>query len=181
MLQAALYTVAQLFSFLFALRFVLQLCSVDFYNPLSQSVVTITNPLTQPLRKLFPQSKLFDPASLVVLLAINALYVSIIISMGGHQAPIAAVVAAGCVLSLISLFNVLRLSIVAEVILSWLGPSAHQSPLFPVVFRINSPIMNQVRRVIPPMGGLDLSPMIVLFVIHFAVIGFLQNALVRVL
>lgn len=181
MLHAAIYTVAQLFSFLFAMRFVLQLCSVDFYNPLSQSVVTITNPVTQPLRKLFPQHKFFDPASLVILLLINVVYVAITIRMGGHQAPVAAMVAAGGVLSLISLFNVLRLSIVAEVILSWLGPAAHQSPLFPVVFRINSPIMNQVRRVIPPMGGLDLSPMIVLFVIHFAVIGFLQNTLVRVL
>lgn len=179
MLQTAIYMAAQLFSFIFALRFMLQLCSVDFYNPLSQSIVTITNPVTQPLRKIFPQNKLFDPASLVILLIINAFYVGLTIRLGGHQVPITAVVAAGGVLSLISLFNVLRLSIVAEVILSWLGPAAHQSPLFPVVFRINSPIMNQVRRVIPPMGGLDLSPMIVLFVIHFVVIGFLQNALVR--
>lgn len=181
MLHAAIYTVAQLFSFIFALRFVLQLCSVDFYNPLSQSIVKITDPVTQPLRKVFPKQRYFDPASLVVLLAINALYVAVSIRMGGHQVPVASVVAAGGILSLISLFNVLRLSIVAEVILSWLGPAAHQSPLFPVVFRINSPIMNQVRRIIPPMGGLDLSPMIVLFMIHFGVIGFLQSSLIRVL
>lgn len=181
MLHAALYTIAQLFSFIFAMRFVMQLCGVDFYNPLSQSIVRISNPVTQPLRKILPQHSLFDPASLVILLLINALYVAVSIRMGGHQAPIASIVAAGGVLSLISLFNVLRLSIVAEVILSWLGPAAHQSPLFPVVFRINSPIMNQLRRVIPPMGGLDLSPMIVLFIIHFVVIGFLQNALVKVL
>ena len=159
--------VAKFFTFAFAVRFLLQLCGVDFYNQLSQSIVAITNPVTEPLRKVLPRSANIDWASLLMVLAVNAAYVLLIVSLQEAQVALPDIALAVALFSVKTFLNVYMLSIFGEVILSWLGPAAHQSPLFPVVFKINSPILNRLRNVIPPMGGLDLSPMIAIVAVQF--------------
>lgn len=155
------------FTFAFAVRFLLQLCGVDFYNQLSQSIVAITNPVTEPLRKILPPSANLDWASLLMVFATNAGYIFLMSALKDAQFSMVAVVIGIMLLSVMTFLNVYMLSIFGEVILSWLGPAAHQSPLFPVVFKINSPILNRLRSVIPPIGGIDLSPMVAIVAVQF--------------
>ncbi len=63
------------------------------------------------------------------------------------------------------LFTLLWLLILARIILSWMGMSPYQNSLFRVVFDLTEPLMAPFRRLIPPMGGLDFSPILLLLLV----------------
>lgn len=143
------------------LRFLLQLLRADFHNPISQFVVKITSPVLRPLRKVIPSIAGTDTASLVLAWLVKSLELGLILAVtgsGGHffSAFIWALP------ELITLaINLFLIAIFIQVILSWVGTGGY-NPAASILDSLTEPLLGPARRIIPPIGGLDLSPMLVI-------------------
>jgi len=141
------------------LRFLLQLFKADFYNPLSQFIVKLTAPILKYLRRIIPGFGGLDLASVVLMLVLKTIELALVVTLAGL--PLNPVMAfAWAVPELIKLcINVFLFSILIQVIFSWVNPGAY-NPVTALISYLTDPIMRPVRRIIPPVGGLDLSPMV---------------------
>ena len=163
-------TLFDLYVLLVIMRFVLQWLRADFYNPVSQFIVRATTPPLKPLRKIIPGFGGQDMAALVLaLLILLAKYLLIramgagVIEIGNAAAPIGAAGVFGLLLmaiaEIISTFlNIFLFAIIIEVILSWVSPGGY-NPIIGLIHSIAEPAMRPFRKLIPALGGLDLSPL----------------------
>lgn len=158
------------------LRFLLQALQADFHNPVSQFVIKATAPLLNPLRKVIPAIRGYDTSSLILAWALKALELSIIGALIGAAAfPAAILWAIPALVSLV--INIFLFSILIVVILSWINPQGY-SPALVILHRLTAPLLAPVRRMIPSIGGLDLSPMVVmigLYVVQMLVVPPLRH------
>lgn len=142
-------------------RFLLQLVKADFYNPVSQFVVKATTPLLKPLRRVIPGFAGIDFASVVLMLLLQFAALWAITAMLGVPAGIANLLMLS-VAELIDLaLNILLFSIIVQVIASWIAPGGY-NPLLRLLYQLNDPLLRPARRLLPDLGGLDLSPILVL-------------------
>jgi YggT family protein len=145
------------------LRFLLQRVRADFYNPISQFIVRVTNPPLKPLRRLIPGLGGVDVASLVLMLALQMLSLTIIVLLRGVSVGFGTLLLLS-VTELVDLaFNIFIFSILIQAILSWVNPGTY-NPVSAILGSLTEPVLRPVRRLLPPMGGLDLSPL-------FAILG----------
>ena len=150
-----------LYATLVVLRFLLQLVRADFYNPLSQFIVKATKPLLNPLRRMIPGLSGIDVASLLLAWFVITLEQLVILALSGAGLQIAAA-ALLAIPELISLFiNVFLFAILIQVIISWVNPGSY-NPVIGLIHSLTEPLLTPVRRRMPDMGGLDLSPMVVM-------------------
>ncbi len=156
----SLYLVAML------LRFLLQLVRADFYNPISQLLVKITNPLVVPLRKLVPGFAGMDMASLLLALALQLAGIVVLLTMHGLALPGIVLLLLWSVLGVIGLLvNIYFFALLAMIILSWVAPGSRHPAIY-LLHQITEPVMAPVRKLLPPMGGLDFSPILVFILIN---------------
>lgn len=141
------------------LRFLLQLTRADFHNPVSQFLVKVTTPLLRPLRRVIPGYRGLDTASLVAVWAVKSLEVLLLLLLAGAAVnPFAALLwSLPEILELC--FDILLFAILIQVILSWVSPGGY-NPAASLIDSLTAPVMNPLRRLVPPIGGLDLSPMV---------------------
>jgi YggT family protein len=150
------------------LRFLLQLARADFYNPISQFTVKITNPLLRPVRKFVPGWGGIDGASLVLAIIIQAItfFLILVALNGGIPAINPLVLLTWAVLGVLDLVvKIYFWSVIAVVVVSWIAPGSSH-PAIQLVSQITEPIMRPVRNVIPSMGGLDFSPIAVFLILQ---------------
>jgi YggT family protein len=163
-------TLFDLYVLLVMLRFILQMLRADFYNPVSQFVVKATAPLLKPLRKIIPGIGGQDMAALLLCVLILLVKYFIFRAMGAGAIDIATVLApvgsasiAGLVIialaeTLATFINVFLFAVIIQVILSWVNPGNY-NPVIGLVNSISRPVLNPIQKFIPPMGGIDLSPL----------------------
>tara|TARA_R110002072_G_scaffold99563_12_gene218995 strand:- start:44367 stop:44951 length:585 start_codon:yes stop_codon:yes gene_type:complete len=148
------------------LRFLLQAVRADFYNPISQSLVKVTNPLVIPLRKILPGYGGLDLASLLLALILQILMVTllVLIQTGAMLAPLPLLLVG--VLGLASyLLKIYFFALLAMIVLSWIAPGGNHPALY-LLHQITEPVMAPFRKVLPSMGGLDFSPILVFIIIN---------------
>ena len=143
------------------LRFLLQAVRADFYNPLTQAIVKITAKPLAPFRRVIPGYRGLDFASLVLALVLNSLFTAIMILAAGFSLPGIGIIISWAFVGLISfLLNIYYFGLIISVIASFIAPFSG-NPILLMLYQILDPINSRVRRVIPPMGGLDLSPLFI--------------------
>ncbi len=153
------------------LRFLFQVVRADFYNPFSQALVTITNPTLAPLRRMIPGLYGIDVAAIVLLLILQCLKNFIIWLIQGVQPKVMGLAVVSAVELLQLTLWVFIIAIFIRVILSWVSPyAAHQNPVVGLLNNLTDPLMRPARQVIPPMGGLDLSPIAVFVLLYLTII-----------
>lgn len=171
--QAAIFLIDILFGlYLVALllRFLLQRIKADYYNPVSQLLVTATNPLLRPLRQWLPGYFGIDWSSILLLLLIQGLeLVLIALLRTGHLPAMIGLV-------LMTIAYLLRLTvylylflILIQVVLSWVNPGAY-NPVTVLIYQLTEPLLRPARRAFPPAGGLDWSPLVVLICLNLILI-----------
>ncbi|GGD49483.1 YggT family protein [Lacimicrobium alkaliphilum] len=148
------------------LRLWLQLARADFYNPFSQFVVKATHPVVGPLRRILPSLGRLDTATLVlaILVAIAKVIVLTLMLGGGGFNPVSVITTSVLIvvkegLSLVFWVLILR------AILSWI--SQGQNPMELVLHQLTEPFLAPIRRIIPPIGGLDLSVLVAIIALQF--------------
>jgi YggT family protein len=166
--NAGVFLVQTLFGFYILavmLRFLLQWVRADFYNPLVQFLVKITNPPLLPLRRIVPGLMGLDMAAVALMLGLQILALVLVLSISGQAAnPVGLVVLALAEL-LGLLINVFFWAVIIQAIMSWVSPD----PRHPVVALLNQltyPILRPARNLIPPISGLDLSPLVVIILLQ---------------
>jgi YggT family protein len=148
------------------LRFLLQLAKADFYNPISQFLVKITNPLVVPLRRLIPGYGGLDLSSLLLSIVLQLLALVALLLLNGLALPNPGLLLLWSVLGVIGLLvNIYFFALLAMIILSWVAPGSSHPALL-LLHQITEPVMAPFRKALPPMGGMDFSPILVFILIN---------------
>ena len=160
-------------------RLLLQQARADFYNPISQFVVKLTDPLLTPLRRLIPGFWGVDMAAVVLLLLVQMLAIGTTLLLGGLGLPNPVLLIAWAVVGVAGLVvNFYFFAILAMIILSWVAPGSHHPAIY-LLYQLTEPVMAPFRKLLPALGGLDLSPILVFIVINVVQI-FLRHAAVGI-
>ena len=156
----SLYLVAML------LRFLLQLVRADFYNPISQFLVKLTNPLVIPLRRLIPGVGGLDIASLLLALLLQLAGIVLLLKINGLQLPGVFPLLVWSLLGVIGLLvNIYFFALLGMIILSWVAAGSRHPAIY-LLYQITEPVMAPFRKVLPAMGGMDFSPILVFILIN---------------
>jgi len=152
-------TLGGLYLLVVLLRFLLQIARADFYNPLSQFVAKATNPLLLPLRRIIPGLFGLDLACLVLALAVEFITVFIAMLLVGLFNPLQAL--AWSALGIVSMtMYIYYVCMIAMVILSWVAPNTRH-PAAILAVQLIRPLCAPFQRLIPAIGGIDISPIFV--------------------
>ncbi len=157
----------ELYIITFVLRLILQWIRADARNPLVQFILRVTNPLVVPLRRYVPNAWGFDTATFIVLFVIQTLATTALLNVACTVAPHVGQIVSLSLLRLVHLvLNVYLFLILAYVILSWIGQGGY-NPAVSLLGNIVQPALRPLRRWIPPIAGIDLSPLFALIIIGF--------------
>ena len=147
------------------MRFSLQLARADFYNPVSQSIVQVTNPMLAPLRRVIPPIKGQDTAALLLAYGFALIFLVVAYSVtGALPNPLVLLLLAPLHLLEIVL-DMLFWGVIIHAILSWF-PNAQGAPAARVLNQLITPLLAPIRRMIPELGGIDLSPIALLLLLQ---------------
>lgn len=166
-------TVIGLYILIVLLRFLFQCVRADFYNPISQFIVTATNPPVVFIRRFIPGLWGIDLASIVFLLILAVLKVYLVAFMGGLTPKFAGALVFAIGELLQTTVYVFMVAVVIRVVMSWIGPRSYH-PVMGLLHSLTEPVMGPARRLLPPFGGLDLSPIVV-----FIVLGLVLRLIVQ--
>ena len=159
-------TISSFYITIVMLRFLFQLVRAEFYNPVSQFIVKATNPLLVPLRHIVPGVFGIDTASIVLALLLQIVTIeAIYLIQYGNFPPFVAVLVTAAFKLIASVLNIYFWALLIMVVLSWVAPHSNH----PVTSLINSllqPILSRIQKIIPPLGGLDFSPMVAMIFIY---------------
>ncbi len=153
-----LQTLGSLYLLIVLLRFVLQLVRANFYNPLCQFIVKATQPLLKPLRRIIPSLFGLDMSSLVLAILVQLLLMALtlLLTYGTTGNPLQLVI--WSLIGVTALFlKIFFFALIISVILSWVAPGSH-NPGAELVNQICEPALAPFRKILPNLGGLDLSP-----------------------
>lgn len=168
-LQFVIESVFNLFAIALLLRFILQWVRAPFRNPFSQFLVALTNFLVLPLRRVIPGLGGLDLASLLAAWLVEFAMLLAIMAVSGFPLMVAGWgvvpgIALWAAVKLLSLgIYVLMGAVLIQALLSWVNP---YSPIAPVLYALSEPLLRPARKLIPPIGGVDLSPLAVLLVLQ---------------
>lgn len=143
------------------IRFLLQLVGGDFYNPISQFLVKITHPPLRLLRRYIPAVGKVDTSSIVFIIALQMFSDLITLTLKGIPFSVAALILLSFSQLISLVINVFVFAVFARALLSWINPGTYNAASN-LLYSITEPLLVSCRRVIPNIGGIDLSPLIVL-------------------
>jgi len=160
-------TFVNIYVLIILLRFLLQVVKADFYNPVSQFIVKATNPLLVPLRRLIPGVGGMDLSSLLLAWVIQLVGMGIVFTLltGGQFPPILHLCAWAVLAIIQTVLNIYLFSILIIVILSWIAPQSY-NPAVLLLHQLTGPVLSKIRKVMPDMGMLDLSPIVAFLLIQ---------------
>ena len=171
-------TLADLYLLTFLLRFIMQWVRASYYNPLAQFVLKVTSPLVVPARRVLPSVGGLDTPTLAVLIVLEIVVTFALLRLAGVSLP----------LPVLLLYSLLRLIALAlwfytvalfiYVLLSWFGDRG-MTPMAVLLGELIEPLLRPARRLVPPIGGLDLSALIVILLLQAALIALPLPAYLR--
>ncbi len=147
------------------LRMLLAWVRADFYNPVSQFLVAVTNPVLVPLRRVIQPLGGLDLAAVVLLVGLELLKLLLIGVIAGTVFSLTAVLLLSIAELLSTLLNIFLFTVIVQVVLGWLAPRTYH-PVTALLYQLNEPLLGPARRLIPPISGLNLSPLVVIVAIQ---------------
>ena len=161
-------TYALIFQFLFALF------GRNHRNHVYGSLSKLSQPLVKPLRTFIPTVNKIDFALLTVIYLLHILQVILIVSIFGIRTfSLAAIFIPAAFTIMLQVLNIVSFSIIILVVMSWLAPGSY-NPISDAMFYMSDWLLRPIRRSMPDLGGLDLSPMIAIIGIQFVSIAFIR-------
>ena len=158
-------TLTDLYVAAILLRLLLQWVRADFYNPLSQFLVKITNPVLVPARRIIPSVGKLDTASVVVMLLLELAQLAIISVLNPSGFGVQFLLLFAIKKLVFTLLMTYFVLIIARVIISWIANQSRH-PLIPLIYQLTEPVLRPISRLIPALGGIDLSPLFALIALR---------------
>ncbi|TFH47425.1 MAG: YggT family protein [Lysobacterales bacterium] len=146
----------------FLLRFLMAIVRADFRNPVSQAILTLTNWLVLPLRRILPSMGRVDSASLIALMVVQFTMTLVMFRLlTGALIPFVPLVVAGLTTLAMSTIRLFQVLVFVYALLSFIAPGTY-SPVVGLLSSLCEPLLRPLRRVLPVFGGLDFSPLVAL-------------------
>ena len=170
--QIGVFLIETLFSLYIGaviLRMLLGYAGANFYNPLSQALVKVTNPSLIPLRRFIPSIGKIDTAAIVLALGLTVIKMILLslIVFGGFN--IIAIIFASIIDLIKVVIWIYIIALLIQAVMSWVG-NTYGNPVTPLIDSLTSPLLRPVRGILPPMGALDLSPLVVILLLNILLI-----------
>lgn len=168
MLSTVVWYIGVFFVFMLLLRFHFQWLRAPFRNQMGQFILATTNWVVMPARRVIPSLLGLDLASLLCALLFQAAIRAVVLMLSGRDLSSAPGIAAGLVFSQAALdlvqfsLEILIFVLILQIVLSWINA---QSPLQPVFDALTGPMLRPIRRLVPPIANVDLSPAILILII----------------
>jgi YggT family protein len=159
-------TIIDLYIAAILIRLLLQWVRADFYNPVCQFLVKVTDPVIVPLRRVIPSIRRLDTASVLLIVALEIFSVWIASRISSQPLNFEQIVLFSLMKLAATLLMTYFFLIIASVILSWVG-ARMRHPVVPLVYQLTEPLLRPFRKIIPSIAGIDLSPLFALIVIRF--------------
>ena len=152
--------ILQIVTVLFIGRFLLQACRADFYNPISQGIVRFTDPLLRPIRVVLPGYKNLDFAALVAVWITQIVLLVTVYTITDRAIGLLPILVVSLLKVMLLFVAGIKWIILIVIIASFIAPGG-QHPILTLLRQITEPVLAPARRLLPPMGGLDFSPILV--------------------
>jgi len=170
--EIAMFLIEALFSLYIGaviIRLLLGFARADFHNPLSQFLVKVTNPVLVPMRRFIPSIGKIDTSAIVLAYVLTLVKISLLFLLvtGGLQFPVSLFTALGDLIT--SIIWVYIIALILQAIMSWVG-STQGNPVAPLVNSLTAPIVRPIRKVVPLIGAMDLSPMVAILGLYVLLI-----------
>jgi YggT family protein len=149
------------------LRFLLQWCGADFYNPISQFLVKVTHPPLKILRRFIPSIGKIDTSALILVLVLQMIADFSILLLKGVTINIGALTILSITQLISLLINIMVFAVFARALLSWINQGTFNAAAS-ILATLTEPLLDLCRKVIPSMGGIDLSPLAALLLLQLA-------------
>ncbi len=170
-MQAALVfiinTIAQLYLLVMLLRFWLPWLRADFRNPIAQGILRLTSPLVIPVRRVVPPLGRLDTATVIVAFALQYLTVLVILTISGQAEGIAPIALTSFIDLVLLSLRLFTFAIFIHIILSWIAPGTY-NPATAFIAMLVEPVLRPFRKLIRPIGGLDISPIFAIILLQAA-------------
>lgn len=169
----AVFLISTLFSLYIGavlLRFLLALVRADFYNPLSQFLVKITNPVLVPLRRFVPPVGKIDTASLVLAFSLKLIAVILLMSIQGINAGFGGLLLAVLADLIRTAVWIFMIALIIQAIMSWVGNS-YGNPMGSLLDSLTAPLLDPIRKFVPLIGMVDLSPLVAILLLQVVLIA----------
>lgn len=159
-------TITDLYVTAIMLRLLLQWVRADFYNPVSQFLIKVTNPVVVPARRIIPSIGKLDTASVVVMLLLELLQLIIIGLISQKDYAFQFLLLYAMRKLMVTLLLTYFVLIIARVIVSWIANQTRH-PIIPLIYQLTEPALRPFSKLVPPLGGIDLSPLFALITLRF--------------
>lgn len=143
------------------LRFWLPWLRADFRNPLAQGILKLTSPIVIPLRRIVPSFGRLDTATILVAFVVQYVAILLILLILGTSAKFSVIATTALVKLVLLSLNLFMFAIFVRIILSWISPGQY-NPATAIIATLTEPLLRPARRLIPPMGGFDISPIFII-------------------
>jgi len=162
-------SIAQLYLLVLLLRFWLPWLGADFRNPLAQAILRLTSPVVIPVRRIVPSVGRLDTATVLVAFIIEYLVLLILVAITQRTAGIMDLTITALANLVVLSLRLFVFAIIVRIILSWVSPGGY-NPATAIIHTLTEPLLRPFRRIIPPLGGLDISPVFAIIILLAATI-----------
>ena len=170
--QASVFLISAIFELylsVLALRLILAYTQANYFNPITQMIVKLTQPIVAPLRRVVPTYRRIEWATLIWILIIETIKIFLLVALLEATPALVTSLLFSVTETLKLILNIFFYAILLQVILSWIQPG--HSPVNQVLEQITSPIMRPLHRLIPPIGGFAITPIQALVLLRFLIIA----------
>lgn len=170
--NVGLFLVESLFSLYIGavlLRFLLAWARANFYNPLSQFLVKVTNPVLVPLRRMIPAVGKVDTAAIVLALGLTIVKVLLLVVIAGVSAGFLTIVLSAISDLLRAAIWIYIFALIVQAVMSWTG-NLYGNPLADLLSSLTEPLLRPIRQLLPNVGMVDLSPMVAVLLLNVVLI-----------
>jgi len=161
--------VTSLYLLVLLLRFWMPWLQADFRNPLAQGILRFTSPIVIPVRRIVPSFGRLDTATVLVAFVIQYLTVLLLLLILGQTAGISAIAVTSIIKLVVLSINLFVYAIFIRIILSWISQGGY-NPATAIITTLTEPLLRPFRRILPPMGGFDISPIFAVILLLAATI-----------
>lgn len=148
---------ASLYLLVLILRFWLPWLRADFRNPLAQGILKLTSPIVIPVRRFVPSFGRLDTATVLVAFVVQYVTILVLLLILGSSATIVPIALTAIVKLVVLSINLFVYAIFIRIILSWISPGQY-NPATAIIATLTDPVLRPFQRLIPPLGGFDISP-----------------------
>jgi YggT family protein len=167
--QFIIVSLLDFYLMILALRILLHFYRFDYYHPVAQIVLKLTDPVVRPLKNIIPLKSKIEIASVIVLLTLTFLKFFLFFILSHAKIPNLIGLMIMSLGDCLKLFVwIILIAIIIQSILSWVAPHKH-NPLITLLYKITEPTLKPVRKYIPPISGLDISPLFVLLILSLLI------------